>query len=154
MTDKIFSRILLIIAIAFSSAGCTQNDGNIGDLFGVWRLNQLKADGTPLPLYEGDDSPLAYDWSFQGDVMKIDVVEPHHDHQRCYAMWKREDGKLLIDFSYGSDASTEFDPPAALHLVRRGVTPLELTELTSKKLVGWYIGEDGVKYEYTLKKLY
>ncbi|MDE6377741.1 MAG: hypothetical protein K2K72_03250, partial [Duncaniella sp.] len=68
--------------------------------------------------------------------------------------WKREEGKLLIDFSHGADSPADFNPPAALHLVERGVTPLELAKLTSKRLEGWYVGEDGVRYEYSLRKLY
>ena len=154
MIDKILSRIIMVVTVALMSAGCTQSDGYIGDLFGVWRLTELTADGTPLPLYEGEDAPVAYDWSFQGDVMKIDIIGEYHEHQRAYAMWKREDGKLLIDFSHGNDVTTDFNPPAALHLVERGVTPLQLTTLTSKRREGWYVGEDGVRYEYSLRKLY
>ena len=151
---RIFHRVFIIAVVALIDVACTQNDGDIGDLFGVWRLTQLTADGTPLPLYEGDDAPVAYDWAFQGDVIKIVVVEHHQDYYSSFGMWSREDGRLLLDFSYGGNEISEFDPPASLHLVEVGVTPLEMTVMTSKKMVGWYVDENGVKYEYTLKKLY
>ena len=154
MIKKLFVRFSLLILLAVVSESCVQNNGDIGSLFGVWRLTQLSADGTPLPIYDGDDTPEAYDWTFQGDVVKIEVIEPRHEHYSRYGIWSRDEDKLILDFSYGTDQTQDFDAPAGLHLISKGVTTLIMTVMTDKNMIGWYIDEEGVKYEYHLRKLY
>ena len=148
--------ILAIAILSMMSMACTHNDGDIGDLFGVWRLTQLTADGEPIQLYgDHDDGELvACDWAFQGNVMKIEMIYPYYDHDATFCIWSREDDKLLLDFSHTSGESASFDPPAELHLVARGITPLTMTEMTRTRMTGWYVSDDGIRYEYHLRRLY
>lgn len=148
--------IFAIALLSMMSMACTHNNGDIGDLFGVWRLTELTADGEPVELYGNpDDGGLqACDWAFQGNVMKIEMIYPRYDHDASYCIWSREDGKLILDFSHTSGESVSFDPPVELHLVARGVTRLTMTEMTRSRMTGWYVDAEGVRYEYHLRRLY
>lgn len=148
---------LILLSLMFVGlSSCTQNDGHIGSLFGVWRLTSVTADGVQVDLYDDDDpaAPEAYEWCFQGNVIKINELLPHHDLRMSYGIWSREGDKLLLDFSYGNNTIDDFTPPAALHLVEYGVTTLTMTVMTSDRMAGWYVADDGVKYEYTLSKFF
>lgn len=150
-------QIFATVLIAMLNVGCTHNNGDIGDLFGVWRLTELTADGTPVDLY-GDsadaDGLVACDWAFQGNVVKIEMIYPHYEHFAHYGIWSREDDKLVLDFSHTTGQSDNFDPPAGLHLVARGITTLTITEMSRSKMTGWYVDAQGVRYEYYLRRLY
>lgn len=156
MMKKHIYRIIAVSILSIMSAACTHNDGDIGDLFGVWRLTELTADGTHVDLY-GDadvDGLQACDWAFQGNVVKIEMIYPYYDHDASYGIWSREGDRLLIDFSHTSGESINFDPPAELHLEARGVTSLTMTEMSRTRMTGWYVDSEGVRYEYHLRRLY
>lgn len=146
--------ILLLTTFIVLSAGCTHNDGDIGDLFGRWKVESLRADGSDLPLY--DEDVLVYCWSFQGDLVWIQTLHPHHDFMNVKGMWSRHDDILSLDFSFtGDDGDPFYRPPSSLHLVSDGVTDLNIESLTSSEMHVLYVSDlDGVRYDYYLKKYY
>ncbi len=143
--------MLLAILVAMMAGGCTQNNGNIGDLFGEWRLEELKADGKPQKLY--DDEVLLYTWEFQNSLVFIQTIMPHQDYRTSRGTWTREGDILAIDFSH-RDNDGPYLAPEALHLENGGVTPLHVITLDGKNLRAEYTATDGVKYEYVLRKAY
>ncbi len=152
MKTKMMIYVPLILS-AIMLGGCTHNNGDIGDLFGEWRLEELKADGVPQPLY--DSETLLYTWEFQSDIIFIQTILPHESYARAKGTWSRTDGMLMLDFDHHDiDGYIYYTPPAPLHLVERGVTPLHLVTLDGKNLRAEYTASDGIKYEYVLRKAY
>lgn len=151
-------RIILHIIIALTAltamTGCTQNDGHIGDLFGVWRLEKMTADGTEVKLYDAET--LLYTWRFQEKVIYIQTLLPHEDFDRAKGMFIHpDDGKTLtlsFDFS-DTDGTIWYTPPTALCLEK--VTVLTVNRLDSKHLDLTYTNSDtGITYTYSLRKAY
>ncbi len=137
----------------FLVTGCTRNNGDIGVLFGRWRVESLLADGQPVQLYS--DDVLLYTWSFQSSLMFITVVEPYNDYYNIKGTWSRDGDELKLNFSYtGNDGPVYYDPPENLHLVKGGVTDLNIIRLTSGEMELERVSPDGVRYLYYLKKAY
>lgn len=151
MKNKAITALLLAL-LMLVSAGCTRNNGDIGDLYGRWKVETLTADGVGLPLYDGEVEMYAL-W-FQSELVWIHELFPHQDYLNHKGMWKREGDKLLLDFSFTGDYDEQYRPPVALHFVENGVTPLTVASESSSKMTLWYVGDDGVRYEYHLRKVY
>lgn len=149
MSGKIISGLV----IAFVSAilcGCTRNNGDIGWLFGEWRLDRMTADGAEVDLYPGgEDEAILYTWSFQSDIIRINTMLPNHRRDEVFGSWEEKDDILELNFSYRYDDGL-FMPPPALHLVRGGITPLHIDSRGGKKAVFSYTADDGVSYTYYL----
>ena len=134
-------------------AGCTRNDGNIGYLFGEWRVESITADGTPLLLYEDDpDAPQLYTWAFQSNVIRINTVYAHSLVYDCYGTWERTDHELILTFTYTDNDNTEYryTPPEILHFSSSGVTDFTIDRLTGKDMELSRIATDGTLYRYYL----
>lgn len=152
MVKKISISILCISLMIFFSA-CTRNNGDIGPLFGNWRVETLSADGEDMPLYEGD--VLLYTWSFQSHIIVINSILPHDDADAVRGTWSITDKELLLDFDHTDiDGSLNYTPPPALHLDGGAVNRLAILKYTSSELMLERSGVDGIKYVYHLKKAY
>lgn len=145
-------RALVIAMLMLVSGGCTRNDGDIGDLFGRWKVETLTADGVAQTLYGGEAEMYAL-W-FQSELVWIHELLPHHDFINYKGMWKRDGDRLQLDFSFSGDFEDQYRPPVALHFVEDGVTPLTVASESSSDMTLWYVADDGVRYEYHLKKVY
>lgn len=149
-----FLFLIPCVTVVLLMPACTRNDGDIGDLFGRWKVVSISADGEQLALY--DDDVLMYSWSFQGSLLWVQTLYPHQDYTTVKGMWSRTDRTLSLDFSYtGDDGDDYYRPPQPLHLVSDGVTVMSIADMSSSEMSLWYVSEeDGVKYEYYLKKVY
>lgn len=158
MTGKYKILLASLLVTMMTLMSCTRNNGDIGDLFGRWKLETLTADGVGLPLYgdDADDTDAElYAWWFQGSLVWIHTVYPHQDFVTVKGMWSRTETQLLLDFSYADDEGNKYyTPPSALHLVAHGVTPLTIESESSSRMHLWYVADDGVRYDYYLSKVY
>lgn len=154
MREKLTGIFIAILLMAIT-AGCTRNDGDIGDYFGRWRLEKLTADGEELPLYTDESGIELYTWSFQGRIIQIAEILPVHEYITHTGSW-REDGEILeLNFSHYDDEPArlpEYRAPEALHLVSDGITRLHIGRLKDRQMILSYIGENGVTYTYYLKR--
>ena len=155
----VYNKIALLsltAIILLLNVGCTHMDGDIGDLFGRWNLVSLSADGVAQPLYNDGtaaDDVLLYTWAFQGELVWILTLHPHHSYHTAKGAWTRTDTQLTLDFDHtDNDGAGDYTPPEALHLA--GVTSLNIQSLTSSEMTLWYMSDDGVRYEYHLTKAY
>lgn len=142
-----------LILIAALSA-CTRNNGDIGPLFGTWRLEQMKANGTPVELY--DSETLLYSWAFQSSIVAIQTILPHNNTRRALGTWEKDDDKhLTLDFGYTDiDGKLNHTPPAPLHLNSDGPTRLEIITFSGNRLNLRQTASDGITYDYSLRKAY
>lgn len=149
MTKSI--RILQLIIIMLAAASCTHNDGDIGPLFGFWRLEALAVDGNDVKLY--DDETLLYTFAFQDEVVLINTTLPHSDYDRCFGSWRRDGSTLTLDFDHtDSDDVTKYNPPAALMFDPSGVTTFDIIRLDSSHMTLAYTDAEGRRLTYYLKK--
>lgn len=146
--------LLLTVCLgAICLSGCTRNDGDIGDLFGEWRLESITADGEPLQLYDNDpDAPQLYTWAFQSNVIRINTLYVHSLVYDCYGTWARTDNSLILTFTYTDDDNTayRYTPPEIFHFSSDGVTDLAIDRLSGKKMELSRVDSDGTLYRYYL----
>lgn len=161
MMKQLYRTIILTIGAVILSltTGCTRNCGDIGELFGYWRLNSMTADGIPVELYpetSPDGMPARlYTWAFQSHLIMIHTFFDHHDSDQATGTWQRTDGKLMLDFDNSDDGGEEYyTPPAVLKLVDGGVTPLDIVSISPDKMTLRYTADDGITYEYRLRKAF
>lgn len=128
-------------------AGCTQNNGHIGKLFGSWVLVERVAPGaSPLP------SDATFYMSFQGDVVQFITEYEHYDYLRFFATWQRQGDRLTLNFDNKNDNEAPgqggFAPPQWL------VNPSLHTTLMVTELDGGHLeladisGSDEIIYKF------
>ena len=148
---KTLYAIIIIIAATLSS--CTRNNGDIGDLFGTWRLESLKVGDIEQPLQTGD--VRVYTWAFQSHIIYIQTIFDHDDYKRARGTWTMDEENLILDFGHTDiDGSNNYTPPEALHLNADGKTYLRIVEYTSDRLHLIQVLDGAPPYEYYLKKAY
>ena len=104
----IFAATLIILS---TLASCTQNEGYIGDLFGIWRLEEV-TDGTTIE--ECDTIFMA----FQADVFQVRRVDyTSYDYTLFTGLYTRTDQLMQCNFlnHNGTDAVTEEQQQQMLH---------------------------------------
>lgn len=104
----IFAATLIILS---TLASCTQNEGYIGDLFGLWRLEEI-TDGTTVE--ECDTIFMA----FQADVFQVRRVDyTSYDYTLFTGLYTRTDQLMQCNFlnHNGTDAVTEEQQQQMLH---------------------------------------
>lgn len=84
---------LTILLLLIVSAGCTQNGGHIGKLFGRWHLERIEGDNMEAPEQTGN----IY-WSFQSDMILLQRENGEIDFSRVYGTYRLEDNTLFLDF--------------------------------------------------------
>ena len=70
--NTILGAIALLLASIFS--GCVTNNGDIGNLYGIWRLEKMVVDDTEVAQPEADGSYTS--WLFQNDIIEIERTTP------------------------------------------------------------------------------
>lgn len=126
--------------------GCTHNNGDIGPLFGTWRLDAISydtvsADGSPQ---HGLDEVGDVFWSFQNHVVKIDRVYPHHITDSRFGTWQRPDDTTLVVNFDNSETDLDFADRylmlPGIHLPEHGAA-MTVKELSSHKMTLVYIDQ-------------
>lgn len=144
--------ILFILLLGFVHQGCTHNNGDIGDLFGTWRLESMTADGEELDLYS--NLTQLYTWAFQSHIIRIQDIRNNMDHSNCFGTWMQNDDELILNFTHENDnGNNGFLPPTPLHFETDGITKLTINRLSSKRLQTSYRNSDGIEYMYYLRKV-
>lgn len=144
----IFSVLLLFAAIS-----CTQNDGNIGKLFGAWYLDSMIVDGEPAELPEGTATFM----KFQGEVVQFMLSDcTYVPISQCYGTWTRSMDNISFDFTHSSDAylpgTGVFEAPQWLGFPANKVFTVSLAHLGSERLDMVYVREDGSVAVYKFLK--
>lgn len=141
-----------LVCIVVATAGCTRNNGDIGDLFGTWRMTDMTVDGSPATGLQG-----AYFWSFQNDIINFKRIDDPVAH-RTESRWGKftdSDGYLYLNLRNHSGQSS-FDwnyvifPELKLPLEER--VPLKFVERTSKEMKLSLTLDDGQQIVYVLEK--
>lgn len=136
-------------------AGCTRHNGDIGPLFGTWRLDGLERTGADGA---AEEMPIEfYSWAFQSNILRITKIMDHHDFEISVGTWSLDEDVMTLNFTHSENNPDNIDyfrPPAELHLSSTGVTRLRVQRLDRKRLVMDYTDAEGDTYTYILNKSY
>ncbi len=136
--------LILLIILPAMLCGCTHNNGDIGPLFGTWRLDAISVmsvDPDGAPLCRVDQVGDVF-WAFQSQVVMIERVYPHHQTDKRFGTWQRpEESTLVINFD-----NKENDPAFAdrymmlpgIYLPEHGAV-MSVKELSGHKMTLIYI---------------
>lgn len=92
-TKSVF--LILIFGLTILLNGCTTNNGDIGDMFGQWRLTEVmhNDDGSADGTYSGNMF-----WSFQNTTVEIKQIESNNVYVQTYGNFYVEDETLTLTF--------------------------------------------------------
>ncbi len=148
---SILNKTLLSLLITVSlmlSAGCMQNNGDIGDFFGTWKVTSIKVDGIEDASYQGNIF-----FQFQTSVVRVVEHRPHGDLTEYFGAWSDEGASILIiNFGFSVDPVSEvYDIPAAARMIR-GVNTVRMTDRSSRKMTWTFTSANGETVSYRLSK--
>lgn len=132
--------IIIIALVGLLAAACTHNNGDIGPLFGKWKVTAIEADGFQAPEYSGNVF-----LNFQSHTVEVSEIVPDHESYDAYGTWSRNGDELTLLFP---DAS--YQPPSASLLPDR--CTLQILHLDTGKATFQLRRADGAIITYTLKK--
>lgn len=145
-------RVFILLSLVIITGSCTHNDGDIGPLFGYWRLDSLSVDGESENLYENTGVEL-YVFAFQSNVMYIQTMLPHLDYERAFGTWTLDGDVMTWHFRWTDGNNyTNYTEPEVLKLDPSGVTTLHVLRLTTSHLEVEYTDNEGKLIRYYLTK--
>ncbi len=152
MIMKYLIRFTLLLTLLLTTGACTHNDGDIGPLFGYWRLDKMTVNDTPHNLYDNTGVEL-YAFAFQSNVMYIQTMLPHLDYDRAFGTWSLDGDVMTWHFRWTDmNNYANYTDPEALMLDPSGLTTLHVLRLTSSHLDVEYTDTDGKVIRYYLTK--
>ncbi len=122
-TQLIFLSVFALIC-DFILAGCTHNNGDIGSLFGTWKLKEIRIDNEKDTGYDG-----SVFWAFQSSTIRMTKIRPYHDRDEVYGSWRLEDNTLFLDFpdeQYAPIPDTMLPRQSELQLLRMSHSSMTL----------------------------
>lgn len=131
---------ILFLTIIVTLLSCTHNNGDIGPLFGQWKLTEILINDKPDQNYGGNIF-----FAFQNDVTNMRMVCEHNETIEKYGHWEQNGDILLLIY----------DDPNYLPLpetyFNTGVNTCEIITLNSKELILKRKSDNGT-YTYKFKK--
>lgn len=109
---KLFAMIAIAVATVLTQSACTQNDGHIGPLFGMWRLQQIRHDDGSVMLSYDSDSKFVF--CFQNDVVCIKKLIGHHETEDFWGSWQRSSDRLILDYTHSDDEALPGEWPYSI----------------------------------------
>ncbi len=152
---KTISHIIALIIIALSFNACTHNNGDIGDIFGTWKLESITINGENDTTYQNNIL-----WKFQASIISmIRANDITHDRLETWGSWSFADDetKLLLNFTHTDDynpnmGSTKYSPLPETYLPKSTTSTLSIITLNGDNMILLYNSEDGNKYIFKFKK--
>lgn len=152
---KTLSRIIALIILTFSFNACTHNNGNIGELFGTWKLQSISIDG------ETDTSYICNVlWKFQSSVMcMVRANDDTHNKFESWGTWSyaNDDTQLELNFTHTDNdnpnqGSMKYSPLPETYLPKATISTLDITMLNGSEMILVYHSIDGKEYRYKFKR--
>lgn len=135
-------KMILMAVVVMVMTACTRNNGDIGELFGTWRVVSIEKGGQELT----SDAGSLY-FSFQSSIYcQRYIYDDTYGAESRFASWKYEGDGIVVDFS------DERYAPIAITGMQQGQNYVEIERSDGSDMVMSYTTPDGDKYVYTLKK--
>lgn len=151
---KKFRNIFLTLLLAVLAAGCTQNNGHIGRIFGSWYLEEATIDGVPMELPVDTETFF----SFQSDIVLVTLKGTYGYKENYFGTFEQLSGGLLrLHFTYSDNdnpvGTGAYSAPTWLGFPSEGVFDLqESSESKDDKLVLTRVSDSGEIYIFKFTK--
>ena len=86
---------LLLMPILLMLAGCTQNNGHIGHIFGSWALQEITEDGHPYPLAPENTTVFA----FQNEIVRVTRLSDSYSYETRTGNFSLSGSDLTMKFA-------------------------------------------------------
>ncbi len=134
---KSLKAIIFTLLAHMLFVSCTTNDGDIGSLFGSWRVEQIVVDGKPDAAYVGN-----LVWKFQGGVLLMQEVEANHEIVNYWSSWSRKDDLLIVSTWHVDSGDTDpYGFPQALRLPVHAIVEFRVLNDVGRRLTLSYESE-------------
>lgn len=138
-------KILIFALIVFVGQSCTRNDGDIGPIWGMWRVSSMEINGAEVEDYSGT---LYFCFQSSVHVQKY-INEETHGKTEGYASWKYVGDDILVNFSGVKEGG---HIPLAISGMQVGDNLVEVLYFKDDKMNLRYETPEGVVYTYYLIK--
>lgn len=137
---KTYSHLLSTICCLILLCGCTHNNGDIGPLFGKWKVTAIEVDGTEACDYAGNVF-----WNFQSHTIGITAILPDHERIDGFGNWTLVNNILSLSFP-----DSDKLPPVQAALPSQCL--LEVVTLNTRHAIFRYRSAEGSSLTYFLTK--
>ncbi|MEG1617183.1 MAG: lipocalin-like domain-containing protein [Bacteroidales bacterium] len=90
-------KYLIVLSLSLLISGCTQNNGQIGDLFGLWIL----AEKYPTNHTEINNQDSRLFIAFQGEIVCLKNIVAPHSYKECFGKYKLSCDSITFEFLEG-----------------------------------------------------
>lgn len=136
---------MLIALLAVT--GCTRNNGDIGEWFGMWQVERMEIDGATDEAYV---DPVIM--KFQGSVLETMTMFPNHATSSWFATWTDCGSSLTVDAAEDAAGATGLAPGLKLPWID-GLRIEVISQSGSSAHLRWTNPDNGQQIDYYLKKL-
>lgn len=146
---KTIKTIILLLVALMLGTGCT-NNGDIGSLYGSWRVENITVDGQDLPL----DENTTTSFNFQNNIVMVKQSDVHHSYQYVVGTWQQTGANLTLTFHYhddGTEPSEGMYAPPFWVGITEAITTFTMT-LDNNIMTLERTTAQGAKQKITLKK--
>lgn len=152
---KTISRFFLIISLALFFNACTHNNGDIGELFGTWKLQSITINNSLDTNYQNNIL-----WKFQSSIISmIKTNDATHDRFESWGTWEyaNDGSQIIFDFTHFDNdnpvGADKYSPLSETHLPKATKIRLDIKKLNGNEMILSYIDDsNGDSYIYKLKK--
>ena len=147
---KRLPHILIILAAVLTSA--CQNNGDIGDLFGSWRVDSYTIDGQ---LQEGRPTQTVF--SFQSITVNVSLITDEYGGAwQRFGTWTETDSEFIFDFTHHDNNNAPgtgmYQAPEWLNFTSDSPMVLHKDQRSSRDMTLSFSDLDGRRHVYVLKK--
>ncbi len=147
---KLANIILLVFAICLSAC---QNNGDIGDLYGTWRLDSYAVDGVEQAGFEVENTTF----SFQNNVVYVVTLkDEHQSHYEQYGTWKDDGNTFTFNFTHSDNQTSAgedvYAAPSWLGMTSAEPMVMDVEKRSSSDMVFHWVSPDGAIRVYKLHK--
>lgn len=154
---KTILHLITLIAISLSFNACTHNNGDIGDLFGTWKLQSITINDDLDSVYQSKNNIF---WKYQASIISmLQVNDTTHSRIESWGTWKYvNDGKCIeynfthTDNNHPQIGSEYYSPLPDTHLPKGCIFILDILNISGDNMSLKYISDDGKQYIYKFKK--
>lgn len=118
----------ILLCLSLLTAGCTQNDGHIGELFGSWAMTEYTVDGEEVTFPDGAYTTMSY----QSDLVRFKYICTATDDMRnSFGTWQRTAGMITFNFTHHNGGQEPgvggYRAPEWLGLPALGIFDMDIT---------------------------
>lgn len=145
--------ILFLFSIALVGVSCKTNNGDIGNLYGIWVLESVYVGDTPLEDWR--DNISSVDWRFQNNIVQITRANALHDYEYRIGTFTHENHTLELNFTHSDDENPSgqgiYAAPEWLYF-EPGTTMFNIDSESSSSMTLSTMHSDGKLFTYHLRK--